>query len=115
MNSGCKVLSYVITTVLLVLYCIVLYKGCTTTQQNKILPFMLSLTPIKLMHVLLTIPFLYLTHHAVTNVRYSVNYKHHKSATDKYIPYDSNTIGQFSNITSISITCRLPALTPIRS
>ena len=38
---------------------------------------MLSLTPIKLMHVLLRILFLSLTH-AVTNARYCVNYKHHK-------------------------------------
>ena len=45
---------------------------------KQILPFIQSLTPIKLMYVLLTIPFLSLTHHAVTNVRYSVNYKHHK-------------------------------------
>ena len=42
---------------------------------------MLSLTPIKLMRVLLTTLFLSLTH-AVTNyVRYSVNYKHHKRYT----------------------------------
>ena len=44
-------------------------------KQNP--PFMLSLTPINFMYVLLTIPFLSLTH-AVTNVRYNVNYKHHK-------------------------------------
>ena len=45
----------------------------------------------------------------------SVNYKHHKRyCTDKYVPY-SNTRGLFSDITSISITCRLPSMMPIRS
>ena len=46
-------------------------------NQTKSFPFVQSLTPIKPMYVLLPIPFLSLTH-AVTDVRYSVNYKHQK-------------------------------------
>ena len=49
------------------------------SQANKIKVFIYvrSLTPIKPMYVPLPIPFLRLVH-AVTNVRYSENCKHHK-------------------------------------
>ena len=47
MNIGCKVLSYIITTVL---YCTVL-SSIKYVPQPRVLPFMLSLTPIKLMHL----------------------------------------------------------------
>ena len=69
-------LLYITTTVL---YCIVLYSIKYVPQPNetKSFPFVLSLTPIEPMYVLLPIPFLSLTH-AVTNVIYSVKYKHHK-------------------------------------
>ena len=79
------------------------------TRLNAIKRFVLQ--PIKHMFELLKIPFLSLTH-TVTNVRYGVNYKHHKP-TGKYAPYSNTIIGQFSNITSISIIGRLPLLTPI--
>ena len=70
-------------TVLLLLYCIVLY--CTVPylvmdhypmKQNPFFPFVLMFTPIKPMYVPLPAPDLSLAP-AVTNVRYSVNYKHH--------------------------------------
>ena len=42
--------------------------------------------PYKLMYVLLTTPFLSLTH-AVTNLRYSLSFTNTTSATGKYVPY----------------------------
>ena len=87
--------------------CIILSTQCyyhRGTRLNAIKRFVLQ--PIKLMFELLTIPFLSLTH-TVTSVRYGVNYKHHKT-TGKYAPYSNTIIGQFSDITSISIIGRLP-------
>ena len=55
-----------------VLYCIVPIKY--EPQPNETKPF---LTPIKPMYAPLLIYISYLFPHAVTNVRYSVNYKHH--------------------------------------
>ena len=84
-----------------VLYCIAL--NIKYVKQNP--SFYVKSYPCKT-HVVCTtnddtVPISYSFIHAVTNVRYSVNYTNTtRSATDKYVPY-SNTIGQFSNITSI--------------